>query len=627
MHLQFLGAATTVTGSQYLLTTERARILIDCGMFQGSPNESIRNRIPLAYDPTAIDAILLTHAHLDHCGLIPHVVKAGFTGPVWATKGTVELASLVLLDSGKLQAEFAKRQVRRAKHDPDRAASFEKRDSAALAAAERLAADGVDGTLDSTDAALARGVTLGESTDDGGRQPVGVPVGERRRFDDPRTDAAHFGARRFDAALLVPGAPQEAGGASDPVDQARPATNSAATAESVPVAGSQPFAGASPQTSFAPSVSVARDPEQALVRQPAILDADLDEPLYDAQDAQVALAAFRGIDYDTEIEIAPGIHATYVDAGHILGSAIIRLRVADRDGGPELRLVFSGDLGRTGTPILRDPTVVTDADYVLVESTYGGREHEPEAESNQLLADAVRLVADHDGVLLVPSFAIGRTQEVVWELHRLIEAGTIPLLPLYLDSPMASKASDIYRHHPDYYDAETAALLAAHDAPLDYPNQTITNDVKQSEAIAQAPRPYMIVASNGMLTGGRVVGHLRNLIDDPRAVILFVGYQGQGTLGAHLQAGATTIKLDGQVRRVRCQVRSISGFSAHADESELLAWVGNFATGKAAGAPGWPKTVFIVHGDPDAQAALEPKIRALGLSTHIPIWHEIVELA
>jgi metallo-beta-lactamase family protein len=620
MHLQFLGAATTVTGSQYLLTTDRARILIDCGMFQGSPNESIRNRIPLAYDPAHIDAILLTHAHLDHCGLIPHVVKAGFKGPVWATKGTVELASLVLLDSGKLQEEFAKRQVRREKRDPAKAATFEKRDLDALAAAEDLAADGLDGVLDPANATAARAATLGESNDDGGRPPVAIPVGERRQFDDPRVDVAHFGNRRYDAALLVSGPPQEAGGASDPLSTSDSVSPGRASAEAPPTA-----AAASP-TSAAPPTIVARDPEQALVQQPPVLDTDLDEPLYDAQDAQAALASFRGIDYDSEIEVAPGIHATYVDAGHILGSAIIRLRVADQDGGPELRLVFSGDLGRTGTPILRDPTVVTAADYVLVESTYGGREHEPEAESNKLLADAVKLVADHDGVLLVPSFAIGRTQEVVWELHRLIEAGQIPLLQLYLDSPMASKASDVYRHHPDYYDAQTTALLAAHDAPLDYPKQTITNDVKQSEAIARAPRPYMIVASNGMLTGGRVVGHLRNLVDDPSAVILFVGYQGEGTLGAHLQAGATTIKLDGQVRRVRCQVRSISGFSAHADESELLAWVGNFAKGKAPGGPGWPKTVFIVHGDPDAQAALEPKIRALGLNTHIPLWHEIVEL-
>ncbi len=621
MHLQFLGAATTVTGSQYLLTTERATILIDCGMFQGSPNESIRNRIPLAYDPGRIDAILLTHAHLDHCGLIPHVVKAGFKGPVWATKGTVELASLVLLDSGKLQDEFSKRQIRREKRDPAKSAMFEKRDRDALASAEALAADGVDGTLNAADAAAARSATVGESNDDGGRPPVAVPVGERRAYDDPRQDPAHFGSRRFDAALLVPAAPQEAGGASDPVS---PSAAPGAAAPAAPPASSA--SAISPPARVAPPANVARDPEQALVKQPPILDSDLDEPLYDAQDAQASLASFRGIDYDTEIEVAPGIHATYVDAGHILGSAIIRLRVADRDGGPELRVVFSGDLGRTGTPILRDPTVVTDADYVLVESTYGGREHEPEAESNQLLADAVRLVADHDGVLLVPSFAIGRTQEVVWELHRLIEAGKIPLLQLFLDSPMASKASDVYRHHPDYYDAETTALLAAHDAPLDYPKQTITNDVKQSQAIAQAARPYMIIASNGMLTGGRVVGHLRNLVDDPRAVILFVGYQGEGTLGAHLQAGATTIKLDGQVRRVRCQVRSISGFSAHADESELLSWIGNFATGKAPGASGWPKTVFIVHGDPDAQAALEPKIQGLGLHTHIPLWHEIVEL-
>ena len=188
---------------------------------------------------------------------------------------------------------------------------------------------------------------------------------------------------------------------------------------------------------------------------------------------------------------------------------------------------------------------MTDADYVLVESTYGGREHEPEAEAIRVLAETVRMVADAGGVLLVPSFAIGRTQEVVWELDRLIERGEIPLLPLYLDSPMASKASDIYRHHPDYYDEETAKLLRDGDTPLDYPNQIVTNDVKASQAIEFAPRPYMIVASNGMLTGGRVVGHLRHLIDDPTATILFVGYQGEGTLGAHLQAGAT----DGQARR------------------------------------------------------------------------------
>ena len=207
-----------------------------------------------------------------------------------------------------------------------------------------------------------------------------------------------------------------------------------------------------------------------------------------------------------------------------------------------------------------------------------------------------------------------------------MEEGKIPALPLYLDSPMASKASDVYRHHIEYYDEETRRLLAENESPLDYPNQVITNDVRQSQAITRAKRPYMIVASNGMLTGGRVVAHLRELIDDPSAVLLFVGYQGKGTLGSHLQDGATTIRLDGEIRNVRCQVRSISGFSAHADESELLAWVSGFAKGKRPGDPGFPRKVFIVHGDPEAQAALAPKVRALGFEIEIPKWHETVTL-
>ena len=191
---------------------------------------------------------------------------------------------------------------------------------------------------------------------------------------------------------------------------------------------------------------------------------------------------------------------------------------------------------------------------------------------------------------------------------------------------MASKATDIYRRHSEYFDEETAELLREGATPLDYPSQVVTNTSKESAGIARAPRPYMIVASNGMLTGGRVVGHLRHLIDDPGATLLFVGYQGEGTLGAHLQAGATTVKLDGQVRQVRCQIRSIGGFSAHADESELLDWIGRFAAGKRPGDPGFPRRVFLVHGDPEAQVALEPKVRALGFETHVPKWHERVTL-
>ncbi len=558
--LTFLGGARTVTGSQFLVETSQARILVDCGMFQGSPNESIRNRIPLAYDPASLDAILLTHAHLDHCGLIPHVVDRGFRGPIWATRGTVELAALVLLDSGKLQEEFAKRGERWERRHPDRAVAEDTQERQAYEAAVDLAEQGSELGIGTSQAEHVP-TTIQPVTGAGaaeGQRPGGLP--DRRVGPSDRRDPARFGRRREDAALLV----------RDPADPQRPVA--------------------------------ASDPEAALVAQPAVLDADLDEPLYTEKEAQAALEGFRGVDYETEIEVAPGIYALFVDAGHILGSAIIRLRVTD-GGGPERILVFSGDLGRRDTPILRDPTVMTTADYVLVESTYGGREHEPQAESVRILAETVRLVAQHDGVLLVPSFAIGRTQEVVWELDRLITAGEIPLLPLYLDSPMASKASAIYRAFPDYYDVETKALLDGGESPLDYPDQHITNAVSESRAIAKAPRPYMIVASNGMLTGGRVVSHLRELIDDPSAVLLFVGYQGTGTLGAHLQAGAETVLIDGQVRRVRCQVRSISGFSAHADESELLDWLAGFGRDRHRGDPGFPRRVFLVHGDPEAQDA------------------------
>jgi metallo-beta-lactamase family protein len=513
MELQFLGAATTVTGSQFLLTTSRAKVLIDCGMFQGNPHEAIRNRVPLAYDPATIDALLLTHAHLDHCGLIPHVVAKGLRAPIFATAGTVELAGLVLLDSAKLQDEAARRSARFERKHPDRAAKESTRDEADL----------------------------------------------------------------------------------------RKATDEAAAAEDEE------------------SAAETRDPEVALRSQPPVVETSIDEPLYTLADTQAALKLFKAVGYDRETLVAPGIYATFLDAGHILGSAIIRVRVSDSDNAPEKIIVFSGDLGRHDTPIIRDPTTVSDADYLLVESTYGGREHEPQAEAIRILAETVQLVAQANGVLLVPSFAIGRTQEVVWQLDRLLDEKKIPSLPLYLDSPMASKATEIYRRHSEYYDTAMRELLAKREDPLDYPGQQITNDIESSRAISKAPRPYMIVASNGMLTGGRVVSHLRELIDEPTATLLFVGYQGEGTLGAQLQAGVKSVHIDGDMRDVRCQIRSISGFSAHADESELLDWLRPFKKPRL-------KRVFIVHGDPDAQAAIEPKIRALGFDTHIPKWHERVTL-
>jgi Cft2 family RNA processing exonuclease len=580
MDLHFLGGATTVTGSQYLLDTGRARVVIDCGMFQGSPNEAMRNRVPLAYDPGTIDVMLLTHAHLDHCGLIPHVVNEGYRGRIIATRGTCELAELVLLDSGKLQEEFAKREARWEKRHPDRVAADDAKEQAAYQEALDVAAGKIPAP------------PLHEHVDD-------APP-------PPSSGADVAGRMAPDAATVT----------------------SAAVSEEVPAAVGAPPALKPYRGGIDPDL----DAEADLRSQPPEVLVDLDAPLYTADDAEAAIQHFDAIEYGEEREVAPGVHATFLDAGHILGSAMIRVRVeaaGAAGAGPEREttIVFSGDLGRPNTPIIRDPTVQTSADYVLCESTYGGREHEPEDEAIRILAETVQMVSDAGGVLLVPSFAIGRTQEIVYELDRLLEAGKIPQLPLYLDSPMASKASDIYRRHADYFDDETRKLLASGNTPLDYPNQTETRDVRDSQKIESAPRPYMIVASNGMLTGGRVLGHLRNLIDDPAATLLFVGYQGEGTLGAHLQAGATTVKLDGQFRNVRCKIRSISGFSAHADEGELLEWLRHFADGHQSGQAGFPRTVFLVHGDPEAQIVMEPKVKALGFATKIPRWREVVTLA
>jgi metallo-beta-lactamase family protein len=497
MRLRFLGAARTVTGSQYLLETDQARVLVECGMFQGSPHDVLRNRVPLAYDPTAIDAILLTHAHLDHCGLIPHVTAFGFRGPIYATRGTVELTRLVLLDSAKLQEEFAAKHQRFARRHPERA---ELEDRAAAA-------------------------ELAVATDE--------------------------------------------------------------------------------------------DAEEAMRNAPPEALTYLREPLYTAVDATSALGQCKGIEYGVETRIAPGITATYLDAGHILGSAIIRVRARDNTG--ERTIVFSGDLGRPRTPIVRDPTPVRDGDYLLVESTYGGRTHEPQEQAIKLLGEAVAATHGAKGVLLMPSFAIGRTQEIVYELDRLLAAGRIPHLPLYLDSPMASGATEIYRRYPEYFDDEAKRLLASAETPLDYPGAVLVRDATASQALDESGvRPYMVVASNGMITGGRIVQHVKAFIGDPAMTLLFVGYQGEGTLGAQLQQGARQVRIDGQTLDVACQVRSISGFSAHADEPELLAWLRNFTVA--------PKLTFIVHGDPAAQTAFEPKVKGLGFATKVPRWRETVEL-
>ncbi len=501
--LQFLGAVGTVTGSQFLVTAGDRHVLVDCGMFQGSPDEVARNRIPFACDPKTLDALLLTHAHFDHCGRIPALVKAGFRGPIFATSGTADLTEIVLRDAAKLQEEAESRWRR--KH-PDQAAAH--------------------------DAELAGEVAAVENNAE------------------------------------------------------MPATLRAAPAEGTTM------------TRFA---------------------------LYSMADVEQTVTQLKPVAYDAPVEVLDGVAATFRDAGHILGSSIIELKISD--GGAETTIVFSGDVGRGETPILRDPTPISHADFVLVESTYGNREHAPHEQAIEELAKAINEVANDRGVLLVPSFAIGRTQELIWVLDELYRDQRIPRLPLYLDSPMASRASDVYLRHPEDYDEETAALLRSGDSPLNYPGETYTNEVDQSKGIRTQPRPLMLVASSGMLTGGRIMHHLKDFLPDPACTLLFIGYQGEGTLGRHIQSGAKVAKIDGVAYEIKCRVRVISGFSAHADEHELDDWLGSFVkAGGANGGDGKPKRVFVTHGDPDAAEAFATRIRAMGLEAHVPAYLETVHL-
>jgi metallo-beta-lactamase family protein len=499
IEIQFLGAVGTVTGSQFLVSAGDRRVLVECGMFQGSPEEVSRNRIPFAFDPGELDAVLITHAHLDHCGRVPALVKAGYHGPIFATAGTTDLAEIVLRDSAKLQEEA---EARWRRHHPDEA-------------------------------------------------------------------AAH------DAELEDEGA--------------------AAEAEDYPahLRGQEPRG--STQTRAA---------------------------LYEMRDVEQTVRQFRDVRYGEMTEVTPGVHATFHDAGHILGSAIIELRISD--GRSETTVAFSGDLGRGTTPILRDPARLSHADFVVMEATYGDRDHADHEAAIAELAEAIAEVADDAGVILVPAFAIGRTQELIWVLDDLVRDGRIPRMPLYLDSPMASRATDVYLRHTEDYDSETAELLASGESPLEYPGQSFTNSVEESKAIRNAKRPFMVVASSGMLTGGRIMHHLKDFLPDPACTLLFIGYQGEGTLGRHLQNGGATARIDGQEVEVRCRVRSISGFSAHADEDELAAWLGGF---RRSDGDGRPQRVFVVHADPEAAEAFAGRVRSLDLEPHLPRYRERVSLA
>lgn len=437
MRLSFYGAAGEVTGSNYILETATATIAIDCGAFQGGKEQELKNVAPLLYKASEVDALVVTHAHLDHVGRIAKLVKDGFTGNIWCTPATEELMELIMLDAAKIMSH----------------------------------------------------------------------------------DELKFG----------------------------------------------------------------------------------EEPLYDEQDVVKAIAQCKRLDYDTRVQIAPGVDIRLVDAGHILGAAMVELWAEER------KLVFSGDIGNPGAPIVRDPTQITDADYIICESTYGNRVHESSKEREDVLKAAIDASVAQQGVLLIPAFSLERTQELLHTLGHLLEEEQIAQIPIFLDSPLAIKATEVFQRYPQYFDEETSADVANHDDPFGFPGLKLTRSIEESKAINQAPMPKIIIAGSGMLTGGRMMHHLNQYIDNPKAAILFVGYQARGTLGRRIMDGAKEVDLMRATRQVKARVAAAGSFSAHSDAPALLKWLGHFAA---------PKTIFLTHGDEDSREALQ---KSAAQTIHCPI--------
>lgn len=456
MQITFCGAAGTVTGSCYWVKTETASFLVDCGMFQGNKEIRNLNKRDFLFNPADLDFMLLTHAHVDHAGLIPRLCNTGFRKPIYATKATVELSAIVLPDSGHIQEMEM----------------------------------------------------------------------EWRNRKRSRT-----------------GAPQE-------------------------------------------------------------------EPLYTAQDALNCLKLFQAKNYLEEFEPFPGIRVRFSDAGHILGSAIVEVFVKEND--TETKVVFSGDLGQTAQPIIRDPSLIRDADYVLVESTYGNRLHENGAEKTELLRKLIIESIRSGGNLVIPAFAVGRTQDLLYHIRQLLHNGQIPRVPVYIDSPMAVSVTEIYRDNPDCYDEETRQLFAAHQSPFEFPNLHFIRTADESRQLNDVARGAIIIAASGMCEAGRILHHLKHNLWRPESHILFVGYQAEATLGRRLLDGAKVVKIMGEEIGVQAKIHSIGGFSAHADQNGLMEWLRGFTQKK-------PRNVFIVHGEQDAQRDLAGLIKnQLGLAPLIP---------
>ncbi|MDD3095549.1 MAG: MBL fold metallo-hydrolase [Candidatus Neomarinimicrobiota bacterium] len=459
--ITFLGATGTVTGSKYLLQHANSRVLIDCGLFQGLKELRLRNWTDLKSVAQELDAILLTHAHIDHTGYLPRMVRQGFNKPVFCTEATRDLLEIMLLDSAHLQEEDAK-------------------------------------------------------------------YANKKGFSKHK---------------------------------------------------------------------------------PAL-------PLYGIEDAQKAIALLQGIPYEQEFEAVPGIRTIFRDAGHILGSAFIRAEWQEET--EKRSVLFSGDLGRPDRPILKNPALVKDADYLLIESTYGNRLH-PEGDPKSEIKRIILETAQRGGVIVIPSFAVGRTQELLYRLRELEDENAIPVLPVYVDSPMAIKATKVYEKYPQIYDREATSLSRKGVDVMQTTKTIFTPEVEASKRINEQNEPCIIISASGMLTGGRILHHLIRRLPQKKNSIVFVGYQAEGTRGRALQEGKNEIKIHGMQIRSAARIETISDFSAHADYREILNWLGNFETA--------PRRTFIVHGEPEASENLALEIKkGLDWETHIPQYLEEIQL-
>lgn len=458
--LTFLGAAGTVTGSRFLIDTAGARVLVDCGLFQGLKHLRLRNGEPFPVPVDTIDAVVLTHAHVDHVGALPGIVRDGYRGPVFCSKGTADLCGIVLPDCGHLQEEEA-------------------------------------------------------------------DYANRRGFSKHR---------------------------------------------------------------------------------PAL-------PLYTERDAAAALGHLQAQPYEHEVQVAPGVFVTFRPAGHILGSSVVTVRLADHG---DRRVVFSGDLGRGHHPVLAPPAPVGEADVVVVESTYGDRHHDDEggmALFGEVVADTVR----RGGTVLIPAFAVDRTEVVLFRLRELVEAGVVPSVPVFVDSPMALRALALYREAVDSGAPDVAPAVRGRSALFDPGRLVEIHDVEQSKALARNDFPSIIVSASGMATGGRVLHHLARLLPDRRNAVVLPGFQAAGTRGRQLAEGAREVKLLGRYVRVRARVAQPGSFSIHADSDELVQWVRS--------ADPAPSAVYVVHGEPESSAALRDRIEdELDLCTVVPRHLERVRL-